>query len=236
MTRPLRPLSPGPSPARRAWPARLHGLPDRAQGDLDEQRPADAIVVLGAAQFNGTPGGVFEARLEHAVALYHDGSRRYLIVTGGKLPADRTTEAASARAWAMAHGVPAEAILSEDQGRNTLESLEAVAAIIREHDLTTAVFVSDRDAHAPRPAHGHRPGHRGLGLADDAPARRTVDGSRRRKAMVHELAGLAAYYVGGGRLIDDARPRPARRKSAGPSATLLAPAAGGSRARGGKGR
>ena len=77
-----------------------------AQGDLDERRPADAIVVLGAAQFNGTPGGVFQARLEHAVALYHDKLARYLVVTGGKLPADRTTEAATARAWAVAHGVP----------------------------------------------------------------------------------------------------------------------------------
>ncbi len=97
-----------------------------AQGDLEEARPADAIVVLGAAQFNGQPSTIFEARLEHAVDLWKSGLAPYLVVTGGKLPADRTTEAATARAWAIAHGVPAEAILGEYRGRNTLESLEAV--------------------------------------------------------------------------------------------------------------
>ena len=93
-------------------------------------------MVLGAAQFNGIPGGVFQARLEHAVQLYHEKLARYLVVTGGKLPADRTTEAATARAWAMAHGVPAEAILGEDRGRTTLESIEAVAAIFRQQGFT----------------------------------------------------------------------------------------------------
>lgn len=173
-----------------------------AQGDRDERRPADAIVVLGAAQFNGTPGGVFEARLRHAVDLYHDGIATYLVVTGGKLPGDRTTEAATARAWAIEHGVPDAAILSEDKGRNTLASLEAVAHIMREHGLASAVFVSDQ-THMLRV----------LRMASDqgivawgsptltSPSDR--DESRRRKAMIHELAGLVAYYVGAGRLLDD---------------------------------
>ena len=173
-----------------------------AQGDLDEARPADAIVVLGAAQFNGTPGGVFQARLEHAVALYHDKLARYLVVTGGKLPADRTTEAATARAWAIAHGVPPEAILAEDRGRTTLESIEAVGTIFRQNGLRTGIFVSDR-THTLRV----------LRMASDqgieawgSPTRTSPtdsDGIRRQKALVHELAGLVAYYVGGGRLIDD---------------------------------
>ncbi len=173
-----------------------------AQGDRDEQQPADAIVVLGAAQFNGTPGGVFEARLQHAVELYKAGVAPYLVVTGGKLPADRTTEAAAARKWAIARGVPASAILGEDQGRNTLASMEGVAAIFREHGLTSAVFVSD-ETHMLRV----------LRMASDlgmvawgSPTRTSPsdrDGVRRRKAMVHELAGLAAYYLGGGRQFDD---------------------------------
>jgi uncharacterized SAM-binding protein YcdF (DUF218 family) len=173
-----------------------------AQGALDERREADAIVVLGAAQFNGTPGGVFVARLEHAVQLYHDKLARYLVVTGGKLPADITTEAATARAWAIARGVPEDAILFEDQGRTTLESIEAVGAIFRRHGFTTGVFVSDR-THMLRV----------LRMASDqgidafgsptttSPTDR--DAARRGKAVVHELAGLAAYYVGGGRLVDD---------------------------------
>jgi uncharacterized SAM-binding protein YcdF (DUF218 family) len=172
-----------------------------AQGDLDERRPADAIVVLGAAQFNGTPGGVFQARLEHAVALYHDKLARYLVVTGGKLPADRTTEAATARAWAVAHGVPPEAILAEDQGRTTLESLEAVGAIFREHGLTTGLFVSD-ETHMLRVL--RMASDQGI-VAWGSPTRTSPsdrDAVRRQKAMLHELAGLAAYYVGG-RLLDD---------------------------------
>src|SRR6185369_517436 len=114
------------------------------QGNLDEARAADAIVVLGAAQYNGTPSPVFEARLAHAVDLYRQGLAPLFVVTGGKLPGDRTTEAATAKAYAIAHGVPRSAIIGENTGRNTLESLEAVGALLRARHLTSAVFVSDR--------------------------------------------------------------------------------------------
>jgi uncharacterized SAM-binding protein YcdF (DUF218 family) len=173
-----------------------------AQGDRDEQQPADAIVVLGAAQFNGTPGGVFEARLQHAVDLFKAGVAPYFVVTGGKLPADRTTEAASARTWAIAHGVPADAILGENRGRNTLESIEAVAAIFREHGLRSAVFVSD-ETHMLRVL--RMASDQGI-VAWGSPTRTSpsdLDAARRRKAMVHEMAGLVAYYLGAGRLFDE---------------------------------
>jgi uncharacterized SAM-binding protein YcdF (DUF218 family) len=172
-----------------------------AQGARDEQRPADAIVVLGAAQFNGTPGGVFEARLQHAVDLYKAGIAPYLVVTGGKLPADRTTEAATARKWAIAHGVPASAILGENQGRNTLESLEGVAAIFREHGLESAVFVSD-ETHMLRVL--RMASDQGI-VAWGSPTRTSPtdrDEVRRQKAMLHEMAGLVAYYLGG-RIFED---------------------------------
>jgi uncharacterized SAM-binding protein YcdF (DUF218 family) len=173
-----------------------------AQGEADEARRADAIVVLGAAQFNGLPGGVFEARLEHAVDLYKQHYAPYLIVTGGKLPADITTEAATARAWAIANGVPKDAILGEDRGRNTLESLEGVAAIMRSHKLKTALFVSDR-THMLRV----------LRMAADlditawsspTPTSPTdLEPDRRWRSVVHEVAGLAAYYVGRARAFED---------------------------------
>lgn len=173
-----------------------------AQGDVEEARPADAIVVLGAAQFNGQPSTIFEARLQHAVDLWEHGLARYLIVTGGKLPADITTEAATARAFAIAHGVPEEAILGEYIGRNTLESLEGVAAIMAAHNLHSAVFVSDR-THMLRV----------LRMADDlditawgspTPTSPTdLEPDRRWRSVVHELAGLAAYYVGRGRAFED---------------------------------
>ena len=173
-----------------------------AQGNVDEARRADAIVVLGAAQFNGEPSTIFEARLQHAVDLWKEGLAPYLVVTGGKLPADRTTEAATARAWAIAHGVPEEAILGEYRGRNTLESLEGVEAILARQDLHSAVFVSD-ETHMLRV----------LRMASDlgitawgSPTRTSpsdLEPDRRWRAIAHELAGLAAYYVGGGRLFEE---------------------------------
>ena len=173
-----------------------------AQGQVDEARRADAIVVLGAAQFSGQPGGVFEARLQHAVDLYKEHLAPYLIVTGGKLPDDITTEGATARAWAIQHGVPKEAILGEYVGRNTLESLEGVAAIMAAHGMRTAVFVSDR-THMLRV----------LRMADDLDIRAwgsptptsptDLEPDRRWRSVVHELAGLAAYYVGRGRVFED---------------------------------
>ena len=174
-----------------------------AQGQLDERRKVDAIVVLGAAQFNGRPSDVFEARLRHAVELMNDGLGKYLVVTGGKLPDDVTTEAEVARSWAIRNGVPEAKILGEDHGRTTLESLEAVAGIMREHQLETALFVSD-ETHMLRV----------LRMASDlgmvawgSPTRTSPsdrDPARRQKSIVHELAGLAAYYGGGGRLFGDA--------------------------------
>lgn len=166
-----------------------------AQGNLDERRPADAIVVLGAAQYDGTPSPVLEARVRHAVDLYKLGIAPILIVTGGKATGDRTTEAAAARSWAEAHGVPASAILAEDRGRTTLESLEAVAAIMRERGMTSAVFVSDR-THMLRV----------LRIAIDqrivawgsptAISPTDEDPRSRGAAVVHELGALVLYFMG----------------------------------------
>ena len=173
-----------------------------AQGDRDERRPADAIVVLGAAQFNGVPSAVFAARLEHAVGLFKDGLAPWFIVTGGKQPGDRTTEAATARAYAEAHGVPADRILMEDHGRNTIESLQAVEALMRTHDLHSAVFVSDR-THMLRVLRMATD----LGiLAAGSPTTTSptdLDVGRRGRAILHELAGLVAYSFGRGAAVDE---------------------------------
>jgi uncharacterized SAM-binding protein YcdF (DUF218 family) len=172
------------------------------QGERDEARPADAIVVLGAAQFNGIASGVFAARLDHAVDLFKAGLAPYLIVTGGKQPGDRTTEAATARAYARSHGIPADKILMEDLGRNTLESLEAVALIMQGKKLHSAVFVSDR-THMLRVLRMATD----LGIVSWGSPTTTsptdLEPVRRSRATVHELAGLVFYYFGGGGLIDE---------------------------------
>ena len=172
------------------------------QGDNDEAQPADAIVVLGAAQYDGVPSAVFAARLDHAVRLYREGLAKLFVVTGGKLPGDRFTEAQTARRYAEDHGVPSAAIIGEDTGRNTEESLEAVGAILRARDLSTAVFVSDRTHMLRVLRMATDQGLTAWGSpTPDSPT--DEDLGRKAQAIVHELAGLAAYLVGGGRWIDD---------------------------------
>jgi uncharacterized SAM-binding protein YcdF (DUF218 family) len=112
-------------------------------GQRDEARTADAIVVLGAAQYNGHPSPVLEARLQHAVELYQAGRARTMIMTGGQAPGDTVSEAVVSRRWAMRHGVPRDAILVETTGMNTRESMRAVAALMKARGLKAAVLVSD---------------------------------------------------------------------------------------------
>ena len=167
------------------------------RGAIDETRPVDAIVVMGAAQYDGRPSPIFASRLDHAVRLYADGVAPVLIVTGGRREGDRTTEAAVARAYAVARGVPEAAILEEDRGRSTLESLEAVAGILRAHGLHSALFVSDR-------THMLRVMRMGKDLKIQAFGSPTTTSptdtglEQRLDATLHELGALALYGLGGG--------------------------------------
>lgn len=112
-------------------------------GQRDEARPADAIVVLGAAQYVGRPSPVFKARLDHAIALYRQGLAPMLVLTGGRGVGDTTSEAAVARSYARRAGVPDSALLSEETGRTSTESLVAVAQIMHAHDKQRVILVSD---------------------------------------------------------------------------------------------
>jgi uncharacterized SAM-binding protein YcdF (DUF218 family) len=169
------------------------------QGEQDERRPADAIVVLGAAQYDGHPSPVFEARLAHAVELWQSGIASTFVVTGGRIPGDTTTEAAVARKYAIDHGVPADAIIGEDQARNTLTSMRSVAALLKDRGLHTAVFVSD-------PTHMLRVlrmaadmGIEGYGSPTPlSPA--MAEPMSRLEATLHELGALGVYFVTGGDL------------------------------------
>ena len=113
-------------------------------GQQDGRRHVDAIVVLGAAQYNGRPSGALAARLDHAIDLYKEGDATYLITTGGNLPGDVYTEAQTGFIYAHKRGVPEASILMEDTGRSTLESIRNVRAIFDTYGLHTALFVSDR--------------------------------------------------------------------------------------------
>ena len=109
----------------------------------DTARPASAIVVLGAAQYVGHPSPVLRARLDHAINLWRQGLAPRIIFTGGTGTGDTTSEAAVSRLYAMKKGVPDSVIDIESQGRTTMESLRAVAAIMRARRMHTAILVSD---------------------------------------------------------------------------------------------
>ena len=109
----------------------------------DEARPAQAIVVLGAAQYAGKPSPVLRARLDHALDLWNRHLASLLILTGGTGAGDTTSEAAVGRNYARRHGVPDSAILEENAGRTTSESMRAVAGMLEVRGLQSALLVSD---------------------------------------------------------------------------------------------
>ena len=109
----------------------------------DEARPAQAIVVLGAAQYAGKPSPVLRARLDHALNLWERKLATVLILTGGTGFGDTTSEAAVGRTYAKRRGVPDTLILVENEGRTTSESMKAVAGMLEVRGLHSALLVSD---------------------------------------------------------------------------------------------
>jgi len=109
----------------------------------DDARPADAIVVLGAAQYVGRPSPVLRARLDHAIRLWRQGLAPRIIFTGGQGDGDTTSEAAVSRRYALRRGVPDSVILVEERGRTTSESMRAVAALANAWGVRRVILVSD---------------------------------------------------------------------------------------------
>jgi uncharacterized SAM-binding protein YcdF (DUF218 family) len=109
----------------------------------DDTRRSEAIVVLGAAQFNGRPSAVFRARLDHAADLYRERVAPTIVVTGGKQIGDQFTEATSGATYLHGKGVPDAAILRETTSRSSWESLAAAARVLQDRGETKVVLVSD---------------------------------------------------------------------------------------------
>ena len=109
----------------------------------DERRPVDAIVVLGAAQYNGRPSPVLRARLDHALALYREGMAPRIIVTGGVGEGDTTSEATVGRQYLLARGVSPPAVIEQGHGRSTQASMTAVADWLQRQSLHRVLLVSD---------------------------------------------------------------------------------------------
>ena len=165
----------------------------------DHAEPAQAIVVLGAAQYNGRPSPVLRARLDHAIALWKDHVAPLIVTTGGNRPGDRFTEASASASYLIQHGVPEDALELESQGSSSWESLAAAARFLRKQGITEVVLVSS-PYHALRTEqiadevglHGH---------ASPAPEHESV--SRRLYHLAREsLAVGIGRIVGHRRLVD----------------------------------
>jgi vancomycin permeability regulator SanA len=111
--------------------------------DASEIDRADAIVVLGAAQYDGEPSPVFAGRLDHAALLFEQGRAETVLVLGAGQPGDRFTEAEAGRRYLLEKGVPEEAIIPVPEGHTTFDSLRAAAPVMREAGMDSAFLVSD---------------------------------------------------------------------------------------------
>jgi uncharacterized SAM-binding protein YcdF (DUF218 family) len=166
----------------------------------DQARPADAIIVMGAAQYQGTPSRVFAARLEHAIELYRQGLAPIVVLTGGSRTGDLSSEARAADDYLQARGVPAGALRLEVDGRSSYESIAASARFLRDEGVDDVIIVSD-GWHLARSAAIAR----SVGLdAHPSPATDSAysAGSAARQ-MLRETVGLSVGRVIGFRRLDN---------------------------------
>ena len=109
----------------------------------DDRSTADIVVVLGAAQYDGRPSSILQARLDHASRLFQQSVAPVVVTVGGRRTGDAFTEAEAGRRYLVAAGLPESAVYAVETGGDTLTSLQAVAAVAREHGWRSAVIVSD---------------------------------------------------------------------------------------------
>ncbi len=140
---------------------------------------ADAILVLGAAQYDGTPSPVLRDRLDHALLLYRGGLAKEIVVTGGRQEGDRFTEATTGYNYLRNQGVPDSALLKEVNGSSTWESLAASARFLIARGDTRVILVTDG-------YHAKRVG----AIADDLGLDATVSPSRSRLSNASETKHL----------------------------------------------
>ncbi len=162
------------------------GWVSHAQAPRASQCPADSLVVMGAAQYNGTPSPVFARRLDRALALYRAGCAPRILVTGGKQPGDSFTEGGAGVRYLAEHGVPKAALVSEKRSRSSYQNLHFSEPLLRGQRV---LIVTD-DLHAYRTKLLAR--HLGL----DAQVAPVQTHGPRLPYRLREAAGVAAYLLG----------------------------------------
>lgn len=156
----------------------------------DDRAHTDAIVVLGASQFDGRPSSVLEARLEHARDLIRAGVAPRILTVGGGRPGDRFTEAAAGEAYLRRRGVDRQRLLAIGVGRNTLESLRALDGVMRQRGWCSVTIVTD-----PWHALRSRTMARDLGLTARSSPTRNGPSVRTRGTEVRYIARETAAYL-----------------------------------------
>lgn len=165
----------------------------RYYADRDEARPADAIAVFGAAEYDGRPSPVLRARLEHALALYQRGLAPLIITLGGGDPTDLHSEGGVGHDYLLAHGVPERAIIAETESDDTEESAERLAVIAQKNGLRTIDVVSD-GTHLFR-IHAICE-HDGLQVyTSPRPVGRSIAASQRFRRLAHEVGSYTAWRL-----------------------------------------
>jgi uncharacterized SAM-binding protein YcdF (DUF218 family) len=165
-------------------------------GGSDGRAAADAIVVLGAAQYNGDPSPVFQARLDHAAALYRDGVAPRIVTIGGGLIGDRTTEGAAGAAYLAGVGIEQPDLTVVGTGADTLASLRAANAVLTANGWTSIVLVTD-------PWHAARASMMASDLGLTVQVSPVSDGPSVRAAvapayLTREALGILYYRLTGG--------------------------------------
>ena len=112
-------------------------------GMQNAQPRSDALIVEGAAQYNGRPSEVFTDRLQHALDLYQAGVAGKIVTVGGRRTGDNFSEAGSGRTWLIDHGVPAKSVVAVEEGSDTLLSLRAAMPILDANHWHSVVIVTD---------------------------------------------------------------------------------------------
>jgi uncharacterized SAM-binding protein YcdF (DUF218 family) len=160
----------------------------------DAKGPADAIVVLGASQFDGRPSSIFKARLDHAHDLYDGGVAPVVVTVGGNRQGDRFTEAGAGGSYLRGAGVPREAVAEVPEGSDTLTSLRAVARLAKERSWDDVLLVTD-------PWHSFRARSMARQLGLDAVTSPTRSGpvvqgrGREARYILRETAAYLHYKV-----------------------------------------
>ena len=169
-------------------------------GTHQYKKTVDAIVVMGAAQYDGVPSPLLESRLQHALDLWKQKQAPVIAVTGGKRPGDRFTEGDTSRRWLTDRGVPVADIIVESVGQSTWESIKNLAPLLNNAEIRSVVVVSS-SWHVKRAALSLE--DLGFSAHSSASPDGVLSGSSEKSKLIREIAGVSlGRIIGFGTLFD----------------------------------